>query len=457
MKLHRLDGFLIFVHARVLLLGFALGVWLAPVGTRAQSQPGTFLLGADISNLSSGRGGRGFGAGFGQRRAANGTNAPGTNAAAVPAPRRGGFPTAYRENGQTNSEYAIMMNHGWNVFRLRVFVDPVRSAPNNSLSNTIPLAKQIKAAGAKFMLDIHYSDTWADPQHQETPLAWQDIDTDHTNQLSLREFQNMLTNYGTWPAERVNRDMAALEKRVEDYSAEVITQLKQAGAMPDMVQVGNEITGGMLWPFAHVKVPPSGVKLDAGRIQPLPDPYDDAKQWEHLIRLVKAGVRGVRTGADGPVQIVIHIDCGGDWPVTKWYFDHLTAANVDYDIIGQSFYPNYHGTPDLLQQNIVACAKAYHKPFIVAETGYAKTGGDALMSQRKYNLWPGTPEGQLQYMADLVNTVKRAPGGMGVFYWAPEGALWNSDGTPAPSVSVMEHLSLTNAPESHLPPVAAGD
>ena len=228
--------------------------------------------------------------------------------------------------------------------------------------------------------------------------------------------------------------------------------------MPDMVQVGNEITGGTLWPFAHVKVPPSTVKLDAGRIQALPDPYDDVKQWNHLIRVVKAGIRGVRSAAAGPVPIVIHIDCGGDWPVTQWFFDHLTQARVDYDIIGQSFYPNYHGTPDLLQQNMIECAKAYHKPFMVAETGYPQSGGDAVMTQRNYNLWPGTPQGQLQFMADLVNTVKRAPGGLGVFYWAPEGrgfgnGLWTSDGSPAPAISILDRLSLTNAPESHLPSV----
>src|SRR5262249_24367947 len=158
-----------------------------------------------------------------------------------------------------------------------------------------------------FLLDIHYSDTWADPQHQETPLAWQDIDANITNgPLTLEEFRETLAGYGSWPADRVERDIAALEKRVEQYSSDVITQLKQAGAMPDMLQVGNEITGGMLWPFAHVKVPPSGVKLDAGRIQPLPEPYDDAKQWSHLIRLIKAGVRGVRSAAGPRVQIVIH-------------------------------------------------------------------------------------------------------------------------------------------------------
>ena len=423
--------------------------------SRAADSQAPFYLGADISNLSAGQGGRGFGFGSGSSKNTPSTNSVAGTNAVPPANNRRGFGAVYQENGQTNTELAILMKHGWNAFRLRVFVDPVRSAPNNSLSNSIPLACEIKNAGALFLLDIHYSDTWADPQHQETPLPWQDIDTDLTNRLNLADFRDYLTNYGTWPADKRNRVMTALEKRVEQYSADVIAQFKAAGALPDMVQVGNEITGGMLWPFAHVKVPPSTVKLDAGKIQALPEPYDDAMQWDHLLRLIKAGIRGVRSGAGGPVPIVLHIDCGGDWPVTRWYLDHLAAAQVDYDIIGQSFYPNYHGTPDLLQQNMIECAKAYHKPFMVVETGYAKTGGDALMTRRKYNLWPGTPQGQLQFMADLVNTVKRAPGGMGVFYWAPEGALWNGDGSPAPAVDVLDHLSLTNAPESHLPPPPA--
>jgi hypothetical protein len=97
----------------------------------------------------------------------------------------------------------------------------------------------------------------------------------------------------------------------------------------------------MLWPLGYVKVPPSAVKLDAGRIRgPFPEPYDEGTQWNNLIRSIKAGVRGVRAGAGrSPVQIIMHIDCGGDWPVTEWWFDHLKAAHVDYDIIGQSFYP----------------------------------------------------------------------------------------------------------------------
>jgi len=377
--------------------------WLTPANSFAQAaQPkAKFYLGADISSLAGGRGG-------------------GRGGAAV-----------YQEDGQASTEFGIMMKHGWNAFRLRVFVSPVRSAPNNSLENTLPLAKQIKDAGGIFLLDIHYSDTWADPQHQETPLAWRGLDA------------------------------AGLEKRVEEYSKDVIAQFKNAGAMPDMVQVGNEITGGMLWPTGYLKAPPSDVKLDAGQIRgPFPDPYDDATQWRNLTSFLKAGIRGVRAGAAGsPTQIVMHIDCGGDWPVTKWWFDHLQDAKVDYDIIGQSFYPRYHGNPTLLQQNILETSKRYKKPVMVAETGYPQTGGDQVMTQNKYNLWPGTPAGQLQFMVDLVNTVKRA-GGTGVFYWAPEGSrgngMWNADGSPAPSVFVLDNLTkLMSSPASHLPPAPA--
>jgi arabinogalactan endo-1,4-beta-galactosidase len=377
--------------------------WLMPANSFAQ--PGQaqskFYLGADISSLAGGRGGG------------------------------RGSATVYQENGHEGTEFGIMMKHGWNAFRLRVFVSPVRSAPNNSLENTLPLAKQIKDAGGRFMLDIHYSDTWADPQHQETPLAWRDL------------------------------DVAGLEKRVEEYSKDVIIELKNAGAMPDMVQVGNEIIGGTLWPLGYLKVPPSDVKLDAGQIRgPFPEPYDEAKQWSNLTRFIKAGVRGVRAGAGGsPVQIVVHIDCGGDWPVTQWWFDHITDAKVDYDIIGQSFYPRYHGTPALLQKNILESSRRYKKPVMVVETGYPHSGGDQVLTQNKYNFWPGTEEGQLQFMVDLVNTVKRA-GGTGVFYWAPEGSrgngMWNPDGSPAPSVFVLDNLTkLMGGPASRLPPASA--
>jgi arabinogalactan endo-1,4-beta-galactosidase len=354
----------------------------APAAAPAPSQP--FTLGADISFLAS--------------------------------PPRPGRPLRpYQENGVASDELTILLRHGWTSFRLRVFVSPVREAPDNSLENTIPLARRIKAAGATFLLDIHYSDTWADPQHQEIPVAWRGLSFD------------------------------SLEGQVERYSRETIRAFKDAGAMPDWVQVGNEITRGTLWPLGQLAIPGNDQYLP-------PQPYDSSLQWARLTRLLKAGIRGVRAGAgDTPPRIAIHIDRGGDWAVTRWFFDHIQAAHVAYDIIAQSFYPPWgHGTLEQLWQNMTECSARYGKDFLVTETGYGR-------SQRAENpdmLWPITPEGRLQFLVDLVNTLKAAPRGLGVQYWAPEFDLWNEDGSPGPTVFTLERLQeLRRAPGSHLPAV----
>ncbi len=366
------------VAAVVLLAGCSTG-GSHPAPAAAPDRP--FYLGADISYLDA--------AGF-----------------------RRPFP-AYQENGTPGDELTILHRHGWNAYRLRVFVAPVRQAPDNSLANTIPLARRIKAAGALFLLDIHYSDTWADPQHQEIPVAWRGLDFD------------------------------ALERQVEAYSRETIRALKDAGAMPDWVQIGNETTRGTLWPLGQLQIPGNDQYLP-------PQPYDSVAQWAHLTRILKAGVRGVMAGAgDTPPRIAIHIDRGGDWATTRWFFDHLEAAHVPYDIIAESFYPEWrHGTLDQLWENMNACWRRYHKEFLVAETGY----GQSHSADNPDMVWPLTPQGRLQFMADLITTVRAAPGGIGAMYWEPEWEAWDADGSPGPVVFVLDSLAaLRGAPASRLP------
>lgn len=340
----------------------------------------------------------------------------GADVSALAAPSRSGrINRVYQENGKTNEEWVILMNHGWTIYRLRVFVSPVRNAPNNSLDNMIPLAKRIKAAGGSILLCLHLSDTWADPQHQDIPVAWRNLDFD------------------------------GLEKQVEAHTYDVVKQLKDAGATPDWVQVGNEITRGTLWPMAQVQIPGST------QYNP-PQPYDEAKQCDHLARILKAGIRGVKSAAgDTQPRIAIHIDQGANWTVTKWFFDHLNDANVEYDIIAQSFYPPWHhGTLEGLWYNMNQCAQRYNKDFAVVETGY----GRSRVENNPDMKWPQTPEGHLQFMADLINTVKKAPRGLSVMYWAPERDIWNEDGSPGPVVFVLDSLTtLTNRPASHAPTV----
>src|SRR5580692_8597028 len=133
----------------------------------------------------------------------------------------------YMDGDKPGDPLAIFMRNGWTCFRLRIWVDPRNGV--NGLAYTTKLAKRIKAAGGTFMLDFHYSDWWADPQKQNKPAAWAKLDFD------------------------------ALVKQTEDYTSNVVRTLKQAGATPDFVQIGNEITGGLLWPDAQVQVPVSTV------------------------------------------------------------------------------------------------------------------------------------------------------------------------------------------------------
>ncbi len=348
----------------------------------AAETPAPILLGADVSALATGS-------------------------------RRGwGVHSIYQDNGRTNEEWAILLNHGWKMFRLRVFVSPVRNAPDNSLENMLPLARRIKSAGGKLLLCIHLSDTWADPQHQLIPRAWTNLDFD------------------------------GLEQKVESYTHETVAQFKTAGAMPDWVQVGNEITVGTLWPLARLP----GRSSTGGA----PDPAEEARQWDHLTRILKAGIRGVKSAAgDAQPRIAIHIDKGGNWAATKWFFDHITEAHMEYDIIAQSFYPPWrHGTLEGLRENMIHCAERYGKDFAVVETGY----GRSHYENNPDMLWPVTSEGRLQFLADLINTVRNAPRGVAVMYWAPEWDLWNEDGSAASAVSVVDALTtLTNRPTSHLP------
>ena len=344
--------------------------------------------------------------------------------------QRGGV---YLDGDQPGDAIAIFMKHGWTCFRLRIWVDPTNGV--NGLDYTMKLAKRIKDAGGTFMLDFHYSDWWADPQKQNKPATWTNLDFD------------------------------ALVNETRAYTASVVRTLKDAGATPDFVQVGNEITGGMLWPDGQVKVPLSTVKVFEGDVKVMspPEPYDDARQWDHLVRLLKANIDGVRsvTTPEDRVRIIIHIDCGGDWPVTKWYFDHLTTAGVNYDVIGQSYYPRWHGPLENVGTNIRRTIRRYGKDVMIVETGYPSRDARLSPAAAKYMIWPETPAGQKQFLADLIRTVKES-GGIGVNHWHPEAtyipgttnrwrgpdanSLFDAKGHPLPAMNVLGlQLETTNS------------
>ncbi len=280
----------------------------------------------------------------------------------------------FRSEGTPGDAIRIMADHGANCFRLRLFVEPTgKNGVVQDLPYTVALAKRIKQAGAKWLLDFHYSDTWADPAHQTKPKTWE------------------------------NLDVAGLEEAVYRHTRNSLTELKRQDVLPEYVQIGNEIMPGILWP--------------EGKLYGIGEPDE---QWENFSRFLKAGARAVREVAPES-RIVIHVHSGGDWPKTKWFFKRIEEHAVPYDIIGLSYYPWWHGTLDDLRENLNQCVATFKKDVFVVETAYPyrplkRSEGEKNM------LWAQTPDGQKQFMQELITTVRKTPDnrGLGVLWWYPE-------------------------------------
>lgn len=290
----------------------------------------------------------------------------------------------YKDNGQVMDGIQILKNHGINCVRLRIFTSSAAQAAadpydyTNNLQYNLPLALRVKSAGLKFLLDFHYSDTWADPSHQATPDAW------------------------------TNLSFSQLVQEMRAYNSNTIAAFAAEGAMPDYVQVGNEITQGMLWPSGFV----SG---------------STNTSWSQLGQLMKSAVQGIAdaAGANMP-RIIVHIDRGGDWPTTMWFFDNLDNEGVPYDIIGESYYPFFQGPLTNLSICLSNAAIRYNKPLLVAEDAFPWTNTVSSWTNSLYG-YPPTIAGQVSFMAALASVVESVPNqlGLGVSYWGTEYQVVN--------------------------------
>ena len=230
----------------------------------------------------------------------------------------------YGEAGRPKDPLAIFKDHGCNYVRLRLFVHPDGTEGQvNSLPYTLALAKRVKQANFRWLLDLHYSDGWADPGHQIIPAEWKAF------------------------------SQAQLAEKVFTYTKETLAAFAQTGCSPDMVQVGNEITNGMMWPAGG----------------PLKKPAD----FDAFAGLLKAGIRAVRESGD-TIKVMIHVDKGANQEVCKWFFDNCRKRGVPFDIIGLSYYPSLHGSLDQLRDNLAFLSRTYQKDIVVAETDYNAQG-----------------------------------------------------------------------------------
>lgn len=285
----------------------------------------------------------------------------------------------YYLNGKEMDIFDIFKQTGINAIRLRLWNHPYdeSGAPygggTNDLETTIKLAKRLTNRNLDFILDFHYSDFWADPKKQVKPKAWAYL----TGQ--------------------------ALEKAVYDYTLETLQTLKQHKIKPTCVQVGNEITYGFLWGDGHI----SNIK--------------------GMVRLLKAGISAVRD-FDSTIQIMLHLDYGTDNRLYREWFGSVEEYNLDFDLIGMSYYPYWNGSLEVLLANMNDISQRFDKDIIIAETAFCYTtdslGCNGMIVDE--NLAKNVPyqpskEGQKEYLQALLNVIKnvRNNRGVGFIYWEP--------------------------------------
>jgi len=224
----------------------------------------------------------------------------------------------FSDKGIEKDAITILKDHGFNYVRLRIFNDPAADSGYSpkkgfcDLQHTLQMAKRVKNAGLKLLLDFHYSDYWADPGHELKPAAWKGL------------------------------SFPDLTKALHDYTKEVMLALQKQNTLPDMVQIGNEINHGIVWPD--------------GRVNNL----------DNLSQLLNSGISAVKEIAPAAI-IMLHIALGGQHDESVWFIDNMLARGVQFDVIGESYYPKWHGTLDDLKNNLTSLSKRYQQDIIVAE------------------------------------------------------------------------------------------
>ena len=294
----------------------------------------------------------------------------------------------YYDNGKEEDVLSILKKYDADTVRIRVWNDPYAEdgtpygAGTNDVPTSIEIGKRVTEAGYGVLLNLHYSDFWADPGKQYKPKAW--------------------AEYG----------VEEIEKAIYDFTLETVQKFLDAGVKITMIQVGNELSNGLCWPEG--KVP----------------------NYDNIAKFVSSGIRACRK-IDASIPLMIHLDNGGNNALYREWFDNYTKRGEDFEYIGLSYYPFWHGSLDMLEYNMNDIAVRYGKDLIIAEVSmgytmedyaeYEKLAPDqrkgyatkpALVEKIEY---PMTKEGQCGFMKDFLNRVANVADnrGCGFFYWEP--------------------------------------
>ncbi len=312
--------------------------------------------------------------------------------------------TEFYSGGVSKYILQIAKDKGINTIRLRLWNDPANN--HSDLEEVVKFARVIKSYELKFWLDLHYSDTWADPGAQTKPASWQAL------------------------------NISLLKDSVYAFTGNALRTLQLNNALPDYIQIGNEINSGFLW--------------NDGKVNSVND-----SNWDNFQDLLNEGIRATREVNPG-IKIILHV-AGYDY--AEQFFYKLTQKNTDYDIIGLSYYPWWHGKDlNVFGTTAGKLVKQFNKPVLIAETAYPYTldwddntnniiGSNSQLS----NGYLATIEGQAKFISDLVTIVKSKVtlDHGGICYWAPDWVAYK--GPLSTEGSSWENLALFDFQHNALP------
>lgn len=260
----------------------------------------------------------------------------------------------YNNSGVQQDLFTVLKGKGINAIRLRLWVNPAKGWCNTR--DVLAKALRAKAAGMRILVDIHYSDVWADPGNQAKPVAW------------------------------AGQNVSALYTSVYNFTLNTMRLLKSNGVAPTWVQVGNETNDGMLWPEGHASLSPTNFQ-----------------QFAYMINSGRNAVKAVFPYA----KVIVHIANGNDNTKARWLFDGLRTYGANWDICGFSVYPtasNWATNNTQVAANLRDMAARYGKQVMVCEAGMSVADAGPCKS----------------FLLDLISKTQAVPGGLGVFYWEPE-------------------------------------
>lgn len=312
------------------------------------------------------------------------------------------------ENGNPINLLDFVSENGTNLVRLKLWHTPQNG--QNSLSDVKAYALKIKSRNMDFLLDFHYSDTWADPGSQTPPQAWQNMNFD--------EIKNAIYN----------------------YTKEVVLELKEQNTLPKIIQIGNETDSGFLWNYGKVW-----------------NEYND--NWPNYAALVKEAIKGIKeVDTSNSIQIMLHHSSVEN---AIYFFNELQPFHLDFDIIGLSYYPQFQ-TKDLslVKTKLNTLATTFNKDILMVEVAYPFTlewndesinfiGDDSQILTE----FPATPSGQKAYLEWLVNTIKSIPNqkGIGFCYWAPDWVAFVGNENTSTNGSAWENQCMFDFDHKALP------